>query len=88
MSGANVSSSTVTVPTSDVTTGYGAKTEMHTCSVSFQRATQAPAEVVSLRYATREKLLSWGVPVNQGVPARPNPFPGGYGVPAPTGWTG
>ena len=72
---------------SDVSTGYGKKTEMHSSSVSFSRASETPSEVLALRYATRAVLKSWGVPLH-GAPTRPNPFPGNPGVPAPTGWRG
>jgi len=75
----------------DVGTGYGHEAKFHTSSTSFTRATTSPALVVSLRYATRERLKSWGVPIDdvQMAPKAPNPFPASYpAVPAPPGWRG
>jgi len=76
----------------DVGTGYGHKVEFQTTSVEFDRATDTPAEVVVLRYATRERLQSWGVPVDQMQRPKPEPkaFPASrsLGVPAPPGWRG
>ena len=75
----------------DVGTGYGQEAKFHTTSVIFHQATTTPALVISLRYATRERLLSWGVPIDtvQSAPKAPNPFPASYpSVPAPPGWQG
>jgi hypothetical protein len=72
---------------SDVATGYGRKVESHSVSTSFTRASDVPAEILSLRYATTKVLKSWGVPVGARPSPRPNPFPD-RGVPAPMGWKG
>ena len=78
----------------DVGTGYGHEVEFQTTSVTFRRATETPAEVVCLRYATRERLQSWGVPVDrmERPERRPSPqaFPVNQGpsVPPPPGWRG
>lgn len=80
-------SASISAP-SNVSTGYGSKVETNFQSVTFTRASQTPAEVVSLRYATREQLIAWGVPLDKAIPPRPAPFGQGPGVPAPAGWTG
>lgn len=75
----------------DVGTAYGRETSFYTTSTEFHRATKMPALVLSLRYATRERLKSWGVPIEvatKSVPA-PNPFPVSQpSVPAPPNWHG
>lgn len=75
----------------DVGTGYGHEASFYTETTTFNRATTSPAFVVSVRYATRERLLSWGVPIDTASPApmAPNPFPSSMpAVPAPPGWRG
>lgn len=76
----------------DVGTGYGHEAAFYTETTTFNRATVSPALVVSVRYATRERLITWGVPVDQmsSVTATaPNPFPSSMpSVPAPPGWRG
>lgn len=70
-----------------VGTAYGAETAFHTQAVFFQRATESPAQVIALRYATRECLESWGVPVDPLMPPVPNPFPASNpSVPEPPGY--
>ena len=76
------------VKSADVSTAYGRAVEMHSGSTTFDRASVTPFEVIAIRYASRDVLTSWGVPVTRKAPPRPNPFPQGFGVPAPTGWTG
>lgn len=77
--------------TRDVGTGYGRQVRFNTMETTFTRATDAPVLVLSLRYATRARLESWGVPVekpNVG-PMAANPFPAASpSVPAPPGWRG
>lgn len=75
----------------DVGTGYGHEASFYTETTTFNRATTTPALVVSVRYATRERLLSWGVPIDSvtAAPMAPNPFPSSMpAVPAPPGWRG
>jgi len=77
----------------DVGTGYGQKIAMEVTTTTFTRATTQPAEIVVLRYATRERLQTWGIPVNKMVRESPQtaaqPFPASpVGVPAPPGWRG
>lgn len=70
----------------DVGTGYGKKATMHTQETTFKRASEVPAQVIRLQYATRGRLEEWGVPL---LPPEPNPFPGDEAaVPAPPGWRG
>ena len=73
----------------DVNTGYGAKTTMHTTTTDFTRASETPALLLTFRYAVREKLIEWGVPVSM-IPSAPEAFPASPrpSVPAPSGWEG
>ena len=72
----------------DVGTGYGHKLTFNTRDTTFERATTEPAEIFVLRYATKERLKSWGVPIQK--MARPEPVPAttAQHVPAPSGWRG
>lgn len=74
----------------DLGTAYGRVESFHTTTVGFERATTAPALVLTLRYGVVEKLREWGVPVDQpAVVESPNPFPAAPGyVPSPPGWRG
>lgn len=73
----------------DVGTAYGSARVFHTTSVDFERATAAPAEVITLRYATRDRLKSWGVQVDAPqAPAQPQAFPLSQGCPPPPNWRG
>ena len=73
----------------DVGTAYGRETDFHTLETAFERASAHPVLVVQLRYATTERLRSWGVPVDSAAeaPSRPSAFPA-EGCPAPVGWRG
>ncbi len=65
-------------------TGHGRQETSHAEYVAFERATSAPAEVVTLYYDSHRNLVARGVirePV--AVPPRPRPFPGF--VPDPRG---
>lgn len=74
-------------PETNIGTGYGKETSMKVTSVSFTRESSEPNRLTSFRYATRAKLVKWGViskPVN-----KPNPFPGNkVASKAPPGWKG
>jgi hypothetical protein len=75
--------------TVDVGTAYGEEVTFHTTDTEFERASSSPAVVLSLRYATRQRLESWGVPLNEqpSAPMAPNPFPASRAsVPAPPGY--
>jgi len=77
-------------PAKDVGTGYGREVRFATMETTFTRAGTTPNLLVTLRYATRARLESWGVPIekhNVG-PMAANPFPAAPGVPAPPGWRG
>ncbi len=72
-----------------VGTGYGEEVTFHTRTMTFTRASQTPVQLLTLRYATRAKLASWGVPVDAPTPPTPNPFPAqAVACPAPPGWNG
>lgn len=63
-------------------TGHGRREDAPARRVTFERATQAPEEIVTLYYDSRENLLAQGI-----LPAtahRPRAFPGGF-VPDPPG---
>lgn len=81
----NASNITNTV---DVGTAYGQVTAFHTVNVTFERASASPSEIVILRYATRERLKSWGVPVDEPVQTKPQAFPAAQGCPPPPNWRG
>lgn len=74
----------------DVGTAYGQVATFHTQDVVFERASAAPVEVTTLRYATRERLQSWGVVGAVQAQVRPQAFPlsQGQGCPPPPGWRG
>lgn len=69
----------------DLGTGYGKETKMHTETTSFNRASDQPALVLTLRYGVRAKLIEWGVPVVEHQQS-PQPFPASVSVPPPPGW--
>jgi hypothetical protein len=74
--------------TKDLGTGYGNRVAMYTQEATFTRASDVPAMIITLRYAVREKLREWGVPVDTAIPAA-NPFPAASGyVAPPPGWRG
>ena len=73
----------------DIGTSYGKEVAFHTVSVGFEKATVAPAQVITIRYATREKLKSWGVLVDAPASSpKPSAFPASEGCPAPANWRG
>lgn len=72
----------------DVGTAYGQLTTFHTVNVSFERASTKPTLVIDLRYATRERLKTWGVPVDAPAQTRPQAFPLSQGCPPPPNWRG
>ena len=65
-------------------TGHGRSEESHITYTSFERATSAPAEVITIHYDTHENLVAQGVITSPTVYARPgpSPFPGQF-VPDP-----
>lgn len=67
-------------------TQFGEATAMPTMTVTFNRASTIPSHVISVRYATRAELTSWGVPVPS-VGVLPQAFPG-EGCKPPPGWQG
>lgn len=79
---------TTSAPVSDVSTGYGHKVESHSTEVAFNRSSTEPIKTLLLHYATRERLISWGINVSKKPPVGKNPFAKGKGVPAPPGWQG
>lgn len=74
----------------DVGTAYGEELAFATVDVNFTRASTVPVQITVLRYATRERLLSWGVPIDRAQAKQaPRAFPAAsQSVPAPPGWQG
>lgn len=72
----------------DIGTAYGKAEAFYTSTTDFERATTAPAFVLTFRYGTAEKLKEWGVPVMEPkAVSAPTAFPAspGYAQP-PAGW--
>lgn len=66
-------------------TGHGEREHAPTRYTAFERATTSPAEVLSLRYDSRDNLAARGIlPRPQPAWPEPRPFPGGF-VPDPRG---
>lgn len=74
-------------PNVDLGTGYGKEVGMYTDTTTFERASDSPSQVLTLRYAVRARLIEWGVPVEI-VSNAPQAFPAAHqpAVPAPPGW--
>lgn len=62
-------------------TGHGERVTSPIRYTEFRRASEAPAEVVTLYYDSYENLVARGI-ITAPRPPRPNPFPGGF-VPDP-----
>lgn len=65
-------------------TGHGAREVSRTSWTDFERASNAPDEVVTIHYDSRENLIARGV-IRVPQPSQPNPFPGFGFVPDPRG---
>jgi hypothetical protein len=63
-------------------TGHGERLNSATQYTDFRRASETPAEVVTLYYDSYDNLVARGIIVPS-RPLRPNPFPGGF-VPDPS----
>jgi hypothetical protein len=59
-------------------TGHGRSEDSHVTTVTFQRATESPAETVAVQYDRRENLVAMGVLPPPYIARRqqPDPFPG------------
>ncbi|HWL64228.1 MAG TPA: hypothetical protein VNQ32_15640 [Steroidobacteraceae bacterium] len=55
-------------------TGHGRRERSLVTQVAFERATAAPAEIIRIRYDSRENLLAMGV-IRTPRPYAPDPFP-------------
>ena len=55
-------------------TGHGRRETSHAQYVNFERASSAPAEVVTLYYDSRQNLVARGV-IREPVPVAPLPYP-------------
>jgi len=64
-------------------TGHGRSETSYARYTTFERATDAPAEIISIRYDSRRNLIAQGIiPADAVRPLAVNPFPGGF-VPDP-----
>ncbi|MEO8976841.1 MAG: hypothetical protein ABI552_13925 [Casimicrobiaceae bacterium] len=65
-------------------TGYGRDETSYAQRVAFERATTTPAELLAVRYDSRENLLAMGVlPRPQMIGRAPDPFPARFVAPPP-----
>jgi len=76
----------------DLGTTYGKRAEMHVREVDFERASEHPVQVITIRYAVKEKLKEWGIPVDR-LLSEPSPAPEAFpaervACAAPSGWEG
>lgn len=71
-------------PSPSLGTGHGERVDSHVTSTEFRRASNSPAEVITIYYDSYQNLVSRGIIPRQGYGTygRPNPFPGGF-VPDP-----
>lgn len=63
-------------------TGHGERLNDATRYTDFRRASEAPAEVLTIYYDSRENLMARGIIPRTPRPWHPQPFPGGF-VPDP-----
>ncbi|MEI6414068.1 MAG: hypothetical protein WCP34_07375 [Pseudomonadota bacterium] len=86
--GAGAGSNTHAMPktSSRIGTGHGDRETSHSTYADFVRASESPAEVVSLYYDRRDNLVARGIilrpPGPRHPPREPQPFPGTF-VPDP-----
>lgn len=66
---------------SSLGTGHGRSLSSHVTTMSFERATDYPEEVIAIHYDTRANLVAMGV-IRAPRVATPSPFPGQF-VPDP-----
>jgi hypothetical protein len=57
-------------------TGHGEREASQVTHTTFERRSERPDELIRIRYDSRENLVAMGIIPTQGVPPRPNPFPG------------
>lgn len=70
-------------------TGFGNRTEHHVKTVKFERASERPDEILTIRYAERDELISLGVYMGPATTvASANPFPAEVGCVPPQNWRG
>jgi hypothetical protein len=81
---AAISKSEARAADQELGTGHGRREDSPARYVSFERATSAPAEVVTLYYDSYRNLLARGV-IRQPVPVAPLPRPFPDFVPDPRG---
>ncbi|HUP96845.1 MAG TPA: hypothetical protein VM073_02825 [Usitatibacter sp.] len=69
-------------PSAPLGTGHGRREDSPTRFVSFERATEQPAETLTIYYDSYRNLVAQGVLPQYGQRRDPNPFPTGF-VPDP-----
>lgn len=75
-------------PAPSLGTGYGGRTSMHTAETTFERVSESPSMVLTLRYGVRAKLVEWGVPLPVSPSGSAFPASETPAVAAPPGWRG
>ncbi|MBL8391418.1 MAG: hypothetical protein JNN21_06035 [Candidatus Accumulibacter sp.] len=65
-------------PASRLGTGHGERLSAPTQYTEFRRASEQPAEIVSIHYDSRARLLAQGVIPRPRQSPQPNPFPAGF----------
>ncbi len=62
-------------PAAPLATGHGRREESHVRWVNFERATDAPAEVIAIYYDSYRNLVASGILQAPATPREPDPFP-------------
>jgi hypothetical protein len=73
-------------PAASLGTGYGREETSYARHVEFERATAQPAELLAVRYDSRDNLVAMGVlprPYPRVIGRAPDPFPGTFVAPPP-----
>ena len=65
-------------------TGHGERLDSRVGTTEFRRASNHPAEIITIYYDSRANLVARGIIPGAPVWSKPNPFPGGF-VPDPRG---
>lgn len=59
--------------TKSVGTAFGKTVDFRTSKTTFDKASETPSQIITIRYGTREMLREWGVPID--LQEQPNAFP-------------
>lgn len=73
------SQTSTAAPQERLGTGHGRSETSHARYTTFERATETPVEVITIRYDSREHLVAMGIiPDDRPLPVAVNPFPGSF----------